>query len=184
MMTIKRLMIGLLKSRRTRWSMLAVVSVAAGLSLAWNTPHYQLGGGIIGGSPGFTWNTTIAPLDPAGRTGADRVGITGWGADFQVLLAGFGADTVSDLVGESRMISRDTARFTHIGYAQSAAAPGQIKAILVASGTFKFLSQSTAMVTYTVSIYPPTPDGVPNLSADPLYTTPVATDPAMRVSLL
>jgi hypothetical protein len=184
MIRIKRLMTGLLKSRITRWSSLAVVLVAVALSLAASQRHYQLGGASVGGSPGFTWNTVLIPLDPAGRTAADRVAVTSWGAEFKALLDSFGADTVSDLVGNSRMISRDTAEFTHIGYAQKAGNPLQVRAILVGSGTFRFTGQDCGVVTYTMSVYPPTPDGFPNLNDPPLWTSPVTTDPWKSVPIL
>jgi len=184
MITMNKRMTGLLKGRITRWSMLAVVLVAAGLSLAWNQHHYKLGGGFIGGNPGFTWNTVLIPLDPAGRMAADRAAMTRGGSEFADLLAAFGADTVSDFVGESRMISRDTAKFTHIGYAQLAGNPLQIQAILVIAGTFTFTGPDSGTVTYTMSVYPPSANGQPNLNDPPLWTTPVATDPARRVPIL
>jgi hypothetical protein len=184
MITMNKLVTGLLKGRATRWSLLAVVAVVAGLSLAWIQHHYQLGGAYLGGSPGFTWTSVITPLDPAGRTGADHVAVTSWGADFQALLGSVGADTVSDLVGESQMISRDTFKFTHIGYAQKAGNPLQVTAILVVSGTTKVTGPDTGVLTYTLSIYPPTADGFPDLKQPPLFTTPAATDPARRVPIL
>ena len=183
MSTMNKLMTGL-KGKITRWSMVAVVLVAVGLSLAGSQQQNQLGGTWVGGRPGFTWTTVITPLDPAGRTGADRVTATSWGADFQALLNSVGADTVTDLVGESRMISRDTFQFTHIGYAQKAGNPLTVTAILVVSGTSKSTGPDTGLTTYTTSIYPPTANGFPNLEQPPLFTTPVATDPATRVPIL
>jgi hypothetical protein len=138
----------------------------------------------VGGSPAFTYSFVVTPLDPAGRTATDHVIVTSWGADFQALLNSVGADTVSDLVGESQMISRDTAKFTHIGYAQKAGNPPIVTAILVVSGTSKSTGPDTVLITYTTSIYPPTADGFPNLEQPPLFTTPVATDPSRRVPLL
>jgi hypothetical protein len=184
MITMNKLMTGLLKGRITHWSMLAVVLVAVGLSLAGSQQQHQVGGTFVGGNPGFTWTSVSTPLDPAGRTGTDRVVATSWGADFQALLNSVGADTVTDFVGESQMISRDTYQFTHIGYAQKAGNPLTITAILVVSGTLKSTGPNTGLTTYTVSIYPPTADGFPNLEQPPLFTTPVATDPARRVPIL
>lgn len=184
MIRMKKLMTGLLKDRKTRWSMLAVVLVAAGFSLASKQPQYQLGGSYVGGSPGFTWSFVVIPLDPAGRTASDHVVVTSWGEDFQALLGYFGADTISDAIGESQMISRDTAKYTHIGYLQAAGNPLTVTAIAVLSGTATFTGPDTGLITYTLSIYPPTADGFPDLEQDPLFTTPTATNLTRRVPIL
>ena len=114
--------------------LLALVLAAAGLSLAWTGQHhYRLGGSWIGVSSTLTWNCLQIPLEPDGQTAALRVSGVSWTAQFMALLGAFGADTPVEwrCVGEGRMISRDTARYTIIGYPQLAANPGQIAAIFV-----------------------------------------------------
>jgi hypothetical protein len=164
---------------------LALVLTVAGLSVAWTSQHhYRLGGSWIGVSSTLTWNCVQTPLEPDGQTAALRVAGVSWTAEFMALLGAFGADTPVECVGEARMISRDTARYTIIGYPQLAANPGQIAAIFVYSGTFKFTGHDTGVLNYTLNVYPPSADGLPNLSAAPLYTVPGITDTAKRVPVL
>ncbi len=184
MIRMKKLITGLLKGRIARWSMLAVLLVAVGLSLAGSPQQHQLGGSYVASSLGNTWTFVVIPLDPAGRTASDHVVVTSWGADFQALLDAFGADTVSDLIGESQMISRDTGKWMHIGYLQAAGNPLTVKAIVVPSGTMKVTGPDTALLTYTMSVYPPTSDGFPNLEQPPILTTPPATIQCRRVPIL
>ncbi len=177
---------GLLKGRTTRWSILAVVLAAGGLSLAWMYPHqYRWGGGWVGGHPGFVFNCVQIPLDPEGRIEAARVDPLAWGSDIAGLLDAFGADTLTGTVGEGKMISQDTGRWTLYAYAQKSGNPPTITAVAVYSGTWKFTSHDTAVINYTVTVYPLSADGFSPDLATPLYgPSDVLTDNVKRVPVL
>ena len=170
-----------------------IALVAGALCLSGFGPrHYQLGGAWVGGHPGFTWSAIQAPMDPLGQTCADRPILKYCDATFAGLLAAFGADTLSDAVGEARMISPDTARWTLIAYAQATPhQPGDLlqnKAIILFSGTWKFTSNDTVVLNYSVNVYPPSADtdgdGYPDPGAQPALTIPGVVDNAKRVPIL
>ena len=154
--------------------------------------YYRLGGAWIGGHPGFTWSAIQAPMDPLGQTCADRPIVKNFDAQFAGLLAAFGADNLSDAVGEARMVSPDTARWTLLAHAQATPhAPGELlatKAIVLFSGTWKFTSNDTVVLNYTVSVYLPSADadgdGLPDANAQPVLTIPGIVDNARRVPIL
>ena len=154
--------------------------------------YYRLGGAWVGGHPGFTWSAMQAPLDPLGKTCAARPILKYFDAGFAGLLAPLGADNLSDALGEARMISPDTAKWTLIAYAQATPQqPGDlllIKAIVVYSGTWKYTSQNTAVLNYTVNVYLPSTDadgdGYPDANAQPVLTIPGIVDNAKRVPIL
>ncbi len=178
---MKTIVNGLLRGRITRWGMLAgVLLVVAGVSVAWMPPeHYQLGGGWIGSGGGMTWSCLQIPLDPAGRTDAIRVKTTAYDANTAGLLASFGANTLSDGVGEGRMISRDTSKWSMVSYAQVAGNPLQTAAILVYSGTWTFTGPDDAVINYSLTVYPPSESGLPE--ADSLLTIAGMTGTVKRV---
>ncbi|MCL4177715.1 MAG: hypothetical protein KJ072_08195 [Verrucomicrobia bacterium] len=177
---MKTIVNGLLQSRITRWVCFASLLAAVGLSVGWrNQRHYQLGGGWIGSGGGMTYSCLQIPLDPAGRTDAIRVKTTAYDAITAGLLAGFGADTLSDGVGEGRMISRDTSKWSMVGYAQVAGNPLQTTAILVYSGTWTFTSPDDAVINYSLTVYPPSASGLPE--NDPILTIPGMTGTVKRV---
>ena len=154
--------------------------------------HYQLGGAWVGGHPGFTWSAIQAPLDPLGQTCATRPILKYCDAQFAGLLAAFGADSLSDAVGEVRMVNSDTARWTLIAYAQATPhQPGDLllnKAIVMFSGTWKYTSQDTVVLNYTVNVYLPSADadgdGYPDANSQPVLTIPGVVDNARRVPIL
>jgi hypothetical protein len=172
---------GLLQGRITRWVCLATLLAAAGVSVGWmNQRYYQLGGGWIGYGGGMTWSCLQIPLDPAGRTDAIRVKTTAYDANIAGLLAGFGANTLSDGVGEGRMISRNTSKWSMVAYAQVAGNPLQTTAILVYSGTWTFIGPDDAVINYSLTVYPPSASGLPD-SAPILPTIPGMTGTVKRV---
>jgi len=177
---------GLLKRRILRWSILAVVLAAGGLSLAWmNQEQYRFGGGWVGGHPGFVWNCTQIPTDPAGRTEAVRVEPLMWGADIAGLLSAFGADHLTSAIGEGRMISNDTGKWTLFAYAQKTGNPAVTTAVLSYSGTWKFTSHDTAVIQYMVTVYPISADGFsPDMTTILYGPTPIITDNVKRVPIL
>ncbi len=166
---MKNLLTGLLKGRRTRWIMLAVVLATAGLSLAWiNQPCYRLGGAFVGSGGAIIWNAVQVPLDLAGRTAAIRVNAITYGADAAGLLATFGADTLIDHTGQAEMTSRDTAKFRFVGYGTKQGNPPGVCRIYVFTGTIKFTGPDTFVMNCTVDIYPGPANilGLPNADAD------------------
>lgn len=174
-------------------SLLVVLATAGTLCVTgFGIKYYRFGGAWVGGHPGFTWSAIQAPMDPLGQTCADRPILKFADANFAGLLASFGADSLSDVVGEARMISPDTGRWTSIGYAQKTPQqPGDLlqnKAIILFSGTWKFTSENTAVLNYDVSVYPPSADadgdGFPDANAQPVLTLPGFVDTAKRVPIL
>jgi hypothetical protein len=173
---------------------LLTMALAAGTLcvIGFGTKYYRLGGAWIGGHPGFTWSAIQAPLDPLGQTCCDRAIVKYFDAQFAGLLAAFGADNLSDAVGEARMISPDTARWTLLAYAVATPhAPGELlqnQAIVLYSGTWKFTSDNTVVLNYSVNVYLPSADadgdGLPDPGATPVLTLPGFTDNAKRVPIL
>jgi hypothetical protein len=131
-------------------------------------------------------------MDPAGRTCCDRPIVKYYDSAFAGLLASFGADSLSDAIGEARMISSDTAKWTLISYAQATPQqPGDLLknlAIVMFSGTWKFTSDDTVVLNYTVNVYLPSADadgdGYPDPGAQPVLTIPGVVDNAKRVPIL
>jgi len=155
------------------------------------TKYYRIGGGWVGGGSAYTWSVMFAPSDPLGQTAAARTILKYFNSQFSGLLASFGAETVSDATGEVKMISPDTARWTLVSYMQvTPKQPGDVlqnKAIIVAHGTWQFTSENTALLNYTLDIYPPSADadgdGFPDAGAQPALSVPLV-DTGKRVPIL
>ena len=150
--------------------------------------QYQLGGGWIGNNgEGNIWNCLQIPLDSAGRSDAVRVDFKTYNAAIAGLLSMFGADRMSDFTGEGAMISRDTAKWTLVGYAQAQGNPPAIQGIIVVQGTWKYTTRDSALLNYTLYVYPAAADvdgdGLPDEGVDPFITIPGAVDTAQRVPL-
>ena len=178
----------LLQGRGLRWSLLAAVLAVGGLCAAsMDNGQHQLGGSFIGSSPASVWNVLQIPLDPAGRTAAIRVASVTWDAGTAGLMVSLDADTQTDAVGQARMISRDTATWSFVWYAQKADNPPQIKGIFVADGTLKFTGPDDFVINYTFRAYLPTADangdGLPDAGAVAIVTIPDLTATAKRVPL-
>lgn len=169
--------------------LLACVAAAAALllcltDLQGQSPNAQmkLGGAFVGSGAGGLWNAIQIPLDPAGKTCAARIsGIAMPG--FAGLLAALQADTFSEMVGQEVMISRDTAKFTFIGYATAGTT---VKGILVMTGEFQFQGPNEAVVTYEMKVFSPdadgNQDGLPDTDATPLPIPIAGVDTAKRVA--
>jgi hypothetical protein len=155
------------------------------------TKYYRLGGGWVGGNSMYTWSCLFAPSDPLGQTSAARPILSYFNGQFAGLLAQFGADNLSVATGEVKMISPDTAQWTLISYMQvTPHQPGDVlqnQAIIVSHGTWKFTSDNTAVLNYTLDIYPPSADadgdGFPDAGAPTLLSIPTV-DTAKRVPIL
>jgi hypothetical protein len=153
--------------------------------------YYRLGGAWVGGNPAYTWSCLFAPSDPLGQTAAARPILSYFQSQFAGLLVQFGADNISDATGEIKMISPDTAQWTLIGYMQATPhQPGDLlqrQGILVSHGTWKFTSDNTAILNYTLDVYPPSADadgdGFPDTGVQPLLSVPTV-DNARRVPIL
>jgi hypothetical protein len=190
---MKTIVNNLLQGRIKRWVCLATLLAAIGASVGWmNQKHYQLGGGFIGGDgAGGLWNAVQIPLDPAGRTAAIRVVTTARDAGLTQLLAMFGivADTFSDGVGEDQMISKDTAKWSMVAYAQKKGDDGglQIVAILVYTGTWKFTGPDNTVLEMSLTVYPAAADadkdGFPDPGSTPLITIPGMVHTGKRVPI-
>lgn len=153
--------------------------------------HYRLGGAWVGGSSTYTWTVMFAPSDPQGQTAAARPILKYFNDQFAGLLATFGADNLSDATGEAKMISQDTAQWTLISYMQvTPHQPGEVlqnKATIVSHGTWKFGNDNTAVLNYTLDVYPPSADadgdGLPDAGTQPILSIPTL-DNARRVPIL
>jgi hypothetical protein len=90
------------------------------------------------------------------------------------------------------MISPDTAQWTLYASAQTTPhQPGdllQTKAIVLYSGTWKYTSQNTAVLNYSVDVYLPSADadgdGFPDANTQPVLSIPGFVDNARRVPIL
>ena len=196
---MKTLMNGVLKGRITRWRFLAVLLIAVGASVGWkNQRQYQLGGGFIGHGAGLVYNCVQSPLDPDGRTAALVVKTVDDDGSMAGLLAALGANTGSEGVGQDEMISRDTAKWNMVAYAQASGPPVQTTAILVYTGTLKFTGPDTWVINYTLNVYPVNVpvgspfygpnadadhDGFPDAGATPTLTIPGLTGVGKRVPI-
>jgi len=173
-------------------ALLAVALTAGTLCVTgFGTKYYRIGGTFVGGNPNYTWSVLFAPSDPLGQTGAARPILKYFNSTFAGLLASFGADNISDASGEIRMISPDTAKWTLIGYMQATPSePGALlenKGILISHGTWKFTSDNTAVLNYTLDVYSASADadgdGFPDAGATPVLSIPTV-DNAKRVPIL
>ena len=173
-------------------ALLGIALVAGTLCVTgFGTKYYRLDGGWVGGSSSYTWSALFAPSDPLGQTAAARPIVKYFNAQFAGLLASFGAENLSDATGEAKMISPDTAEWTLITYMQVAPKQSggvlQNKGIIVSHGTWKFTSDTSAVLNYTLDIYLPSADsdgdGFPDAGAQPILSVP-ALDTAKRVPIL
>jgi hypothetical protein len=196
----EQLTVSLLQPLKRRKALRVLGISLAGMALVagtlcvtgFGTKYYRLGGAWVGGHTGFTWSAIQAPMDPLGQTCAARPIVKYYDSAFAGLLASFGADSLSDVVGEARMISPDTAKWTLISYAQATPQqPGALlenKGIVMFSGTWKFTSDDTVVLNYTVNVYLPSADadldGYPDAGAQPVLTIPGVVDTAKRVPIL
>lgn len=160
---------GLLKGRATRWGFVAVMFAVAGLCVAWNGQgQYRLGGGFIGNpaeSGGMVWSAYQTPLDSDCKTAALRVSIMSWAEQASGMLSSYGADTLTDGIGQLAMINHDTAKGKLVFYALAEANPPMgkanppvVKAIWVWNGTITFTSRDTYTVGGLTSVYSPDAD--------------------------
>ena len=185
---MKTLMNGLLKGRITRWGFLAVLLIAAGTTVGWkNQRQYQLGGGFIGHGAGLVYHCVQSPLDPDGRTAALVVKTVDDDGSMAGLLAALGANTASEGVGQDEMISRDTAKWNMVAYAQLMGVTPKITAIFVWAGTFQFTGPDNIVINMTLNIYPATADadhdGFPDAGATPALSIPGLTGVGKRVPI-
>ena len=171
---------------------LVVLTLAFGAALlltqtAGSHGQYQLGGGWIGNNgAGNTWTALQIPIDPNGKAAALRVNLTAYGASFAGLLNAFGANSVSELVGQSEMIGRDTAKYRTVGCANQQGNPPQRRAILVNTGIVQFTGPDNYTVHWELDVYPAATDadldGFPDAGSVPAVSIS-GQDHATRVPL-
>jgi hypothetical protein len=186
---MKMLLNKLPKGRITRWGFLAMLLVAVGATAGWmNQRHYQMGGSWVGKGNGTVWTALHAPLNPEADANASQVQFQSYGADIAGLIAAFGGDRMSEMTGEGKMINRDTAKWTLVGYVKAGENPPQIVAIIIGHGTWKYTDRDHAVLNYTIDTYPAAADadgdGMPDPGATPAVTTPNVIDTAQRVPIL
>jgi hypothetical protein len=188
---MKSLLNNLPKGRITRWGFLAVLLVAAGATVAWmNQSHPRLGGAWIGkgATEGTVWTAVHAPLDPEAQTMAGHVNFQSYGTATAGLIAAFDGDRMSEFVGETKMINRNTAKWTLVGYVLAGDNPPRIVAILIPHGTMKYTDRDHAVLNYTYDVYPAAADadedGMPDPGAIPVATYPNLIDTVQRVPIL
>jgi hypothetical protein len=187
---MKAFITGLLKGRITRWSILAagaaLVVLLGTAASDQGKGQYKLGGTFIGNNGANIWSGLNIPLDPAGRTAVLRVNVSTPGSGVAELLSAFGADTLTEFVGEEAMTGLDTAKYGTIAYANKQGNPPQRCAIWVMNGTLKFTGPDTFVVDYTVDIYPAAldadSDGFPDPGTVPALSVP-GQDYARRVPM-
>lgn len=171
--------------RITRWGVVIGCLVVVGVTTGWRDPQYQLGGSWIGHrADGFIWGCMQIPTDPSGKVGVLHVESSQWTRLYDQLVTSLGGDSVTDAIGEVKMISRDTARWTMIVYEQNS--QGHVMtSIDVYSGTFKFTSPDTAELEYDLTVYLPTADanhdGFPDPGAQAFLVIPGMKDYARRI---
>ena len=144
--------------------------------------QYKLGGAFIGTSPGLVWSAVHTPRDPAGRTAALVVKDLDDDGTLAGLITAFGGDTGSEGVIEAEMISRDTAKWTMISYAQVAGVTPKITAIFVWAGTLKFTGPDDYVLDYSLNIYPVNVPGLPNADANHDGFPDAGATPALTIS--
>jgi hypothetical protein len=148
--------------------MLTALVIGAAASIGWmNQRQYQLGGGWIGNNgAGNIWNALQIPLDPAGRTAALRIHLPIYNTEFAGLLTALGADSISDAVGEVKMVGRNTANYRAVLYLRAQGNPPALRAIAVQDGTVTYTGPDNLEVAYTIDVYSVNVPGLPNADAD------------------
>lgn len=178
MITIKRVILGTLGVATI---VAFVLSQTAG-----SNRQYQLGGAWLGNNgAGNIWSAVHAPLDPEGRTMAGTVHFNVYNADIAAILSTLGADSLSSFVGQTEMLTRDTAKWSLLGHALKQGNPPTIQGILLSEGTFKYTSRDSLVLNYTFYVYLPSADangdGFPDEGSTPLIAVPGVVDTAQRV---
>lgn len=123
--------------------------------------------------PGALGCVTLAPSDPSGQAAAFRVNWPGGSPDFAPTMAYYGVDSMTDFIGEARMLSRKTARCCWVAYWIKTGVPNEIKMILIGSNDITFTSQDTGVSQATWAGYLPTTDangdGLPDSLENPQF---------------
>lgn len=163
----------------------AALVVIAGVTAGWSTQRqYRPGGAWVGGDgSSLLFNALQIPLDSASRTYALRVASAARDPGTTALLAALGATSLTDAVGQGRMISRDTAAWSMLGHAQNAAL--QVQGFFRYTGEWTFTSEDAAQLTYTLEVFSLAADanldGLPDPGATPMFSLPGLTAFANRV---
>ena len=172
-----------------RWGILGTVFALGGLSVAWLGPnHYRLGGAFLsdpGSGGGTYWNAFQAPLDSAGKTAALRVNVLTYDETGAALLAAFGADTITEFVGQAVMIDNDTAKGAIAGYLLKQGVPPELKAIWIFEGVLEWTGPNSYEAVGVNKLFLPSADangdGLPDPGSTPVLELPMK-DPVNRIA--
>jgi len=179
--------------KNKQYATLAIVAVAAGAFLAFNSPAQSAGGkshanklegAWIAKVPGMPiqWAYSLSP-DPSGKRAA-MVGSTHVPIQPQAIPGNPGLfsdwEYNTDLVGEVEMTGPDTAIFTAVWYGMKKDFPfDQVVLIGVNSGQVKFTAPGKTVVTHNLGMYAPITDGdgdgLPDPGLAPTFCLPATT---------
>ena len=115
------------------------------------------------------------PLDPAGRTAALHLKVHTWSPLFAGLLSSFGADTLTEAIGEVEMTGKNTFKVCWVAYLIKQGNPPAIQGIMVLTGDAQFTGPASYVIVSNFDVYPATADadkdGFPDPGTSPLYST-------------
>jgi hypothetical protein len=163
---------------RKKIAVLSLMAVAGAVLILTQTASsnrraYKLEGAWTQSTVGALGSVTLAPSDPSGREATGRISWPTSGPAIGELQALYGADASPDWIGEVRMISRNTAKYTTVGYWVKSGVPDEIKVILIGTGTLTFTGPDSAVSQGTFSGYLPSTDangdGLPDSLENPEF---------------
>lgn len=174
----------------TIFAVVMAAFLAFGLSVQGQSkdgPQMQLGGGFIGSGGGVVFDAVQVPLDPAGRTAALHLKFHAWSPALAGLLAGFGADSLTEAAGQIEMTGQDTFKVSWVAYAIQQGNPQVIRGIMVLTGTAQFTGPDSYIITSAFDVYSAAADadndGFPDLGAIPAFSSAPSTNSARRVPI-
>jgi hypothetical protein len=170
--------------KNKKYAVLGIFAVVAAAFLIFGSPvqsqpkggpQMQLGGGFIGSGNGLIFDALQVPLDPAGRTAALHLKVHTWSAPLAGLLNSFGADALTESIGEVEMTGRDTFKLSWIAYLIKQGNPPVITGIMVLTGEAQFTGPESYVIVSNFDVYPTTADadkdGFPDPGTYPLFST-------------
>lgn len=139
------------------------------------SPQMQLGGGFIGSGNGIIFDALQVPLDPAGRTAALHLKVHSWSPLFAGLLSNFGADSLTEAIGEVKMTGQNTFKVSWVAYLIKQDNPPVIQGIMVLTGDAQFTGPDSYEIVNNFDIYAAAADadkdGFPDPGTSPSYST-------------
>jgi hypothetical protein len=182
--------------KNKKYEMLGIFAVVAAAFLIFGSnlqsqskasPQLQLGGGFIGSGNGIIFDALQVPLDPAGRRAALHLKVHTWSPPLAGLLAMFGADTLTDAIGEVEMTGKDTFKVCWVAYLINRENPPVIGGIMVLTGTAQFTGPDSYVITSSFDVYSAAADadkdGFPDPGTLPSYSSSPSANSATRVPI-